>query len=120
MSIDRVSAQRTSFMSYGGLPWFRITAGSVGSGCAQGNDLNQPLEFGLVLASVIMPSGAMSWMMSSCLLTWAITFLSLGPGLTYMANFGPGMPNLATDVRCQSSRRCHKYQSPWGSKSLSV
>src|SRR5512142_666677 len=99
MSIDRVSAQRTSFISYGGRPWFRITAGRVGSGCAQGNDLNQPLEFGLVFASVIMPSGAMSWMTSSCLLVWAITFLSLGPGLMYMAYFGPGMPNLPTEVR---------------------
>src|SRR5512135_1500055 len=97
-----------------------MTAGRVGSGCAQGNDLNQPTDVGLVLARVMRPSGVQSWITSSCFAVWAITRLSLGPGSMYMAYLTSTLPNRATEVLFQSSRRCHRYHLPFGSKSLSV
>src|SRR5262252_4627042 len=97
-----------------------MTAGSVGSGCAHGNDLNQPTEVGLVLARVIRPSGVRSWITSNWCAFWAITRLSLGPGSIYMAYLISTSPRRATDVFFQSSRRCHRNHLPLGSKSLRV
>src|SRR3989304_4672379 len=97
-----------------------MTAGRVGSGCAQGNDLNQPTEVGLFLARVMRPSGGQSWITSSSCADWAITRLSLGPGSMYMAYLTSTSPSKATEVRFQSSRRCHRYHLPFESKSLSV
>src|SRR5512136_2054674 len=97
-----------------------MMAGRVGSGCAQGNDLNQPTEVGLFLASVMRPSGVQSWITSNSCAVWAITRLSLGPGSMYMAYLTSTLPRRATEVRFQSSRRCHRNHLPFGSKSLSV
>src|SRR5512139_4239469 len=97
-----------------------MTAGRVGCGCAQGNDLNQPTDVGLVLARVIRPSGVQSWITSSSWAVWAITRLSLGPGSMYMAYLTSTSPRRATEVRFQSSRRCHRYHLPLESKSLNV
>src|SRR5512142_197522 len=97
-----------------------MTAGRVGSGCAQGNDLNQPTEVGLVLASVMRPSGVQSWITSSWCAFWAITRLSLGPGSMYMAYLTSTSPRRATEAFFQSSRRAHRYHFPFGSKSLSL
>src|SRR5512143_249933 len=97
-----------------------MIAGRVGSGCAHGNDLNQPTELGLFLARVMRPSGVQSWITSSWCAVWAITRLSLGPGSMYIAYLTDTSPRRATDVRCQSSRRSHRNHFPFGSESLSV
>src|SRR5512137_2050975 len=97
-----------------------MTAGRVGSGCAHGNDLNQPTDVGLFLARVIRPSGVQSWITSSWCAVWAITRLSLGPGSIYMAYLTSTLPSRATEVRFQSSRRSHRNHLPFGSLSLRV
>src|SRR5512138_1940295 len=97
-----------------------MTAGRVGSGCAQGNDLNQPIDVGLFFARVMRPSGVQSWITSSSCAVWAITRLSLGPGSMYMAYLTSTSPRRATEVFFQSSRRSHRYHLPFGSKSFRV
>src|SRR6185503_7924987 len=97
-----------------------MTAGRVGSGWPQGKDLNQLTEVGLFLASVMRPSGVISWITSRSWLVWAITRLSLGPGSMYMAYLTSTSPRRATEVFFQSSRRSHRNHLPLGSKSLST
>src|SRR5674476_1049790 len=111
-SMASVSAQRTSFLSRPGFSLLKLFVGSVGSGCAHGNDSNQPTDVvGSCFANVMRPSGVMSWMTSSSCWVWAMTRLSGGPGAMYMAHFGPGSPMRAIDVFCQSGRFSHRYQS---------